>query len=49
MQFFSLLSLIFITLKLMEVITWSWWLVLLPLYLPAVLVILLAVIIKIGE
>ena len=31
--FFSILGLIFITLKLTGVITWSWWLVLLPLYL----------------
>lgn len=30
--FFSILTLIFITLKLTEVITWSWWLVLLPAY-----------------
>ena len=30
--FFSILGLIFITLKLAGVITWSWWLVLLPLY-----------------
>ena len=30
--FFSLLGLIFITLKLIGVITWSWWLVTLPLW-----------------
>ncbi len=30
--FLGLLALIFITLKLCNVITWSWWLVLLPLY-----------------
>lgn len=30
--FFSLLGLLFIALKLTGVITWSWWLVLLPLY-----------------
>lgn len=30
--FFGLLTLIFVTLKLCQVITWSWWLVLLPLY-----------------
>lgn len=28
----SLLGVVFITLKLCNVITWSWWLVLLPLY-----------------
>lgn len=30
--FLGLLTLIFITLKLTEVVAWSWWLVLLPLY-----------------
>lgn len=30
--FLGLLALLFITLKLTSVITWSWWLVLLPLY-----------------
>lgn len=37
MKFLSVLALIFITLKLLEIITWSWWLVLLPLYGGAVL------------
>lgn len=32
--FFGLLSIVFIILKLCKVITWSWWLVLLPLYGP---------------
>jgi hypothetical protein len=30
--FLPVLALIFITLKLLEIITWSWWLVLLPVY-----------------
>lgn len=30
--FFGILTLVFITLKLTAVITWSWWLVLLPVY-----------------
>ena len=30
--FFGILGLIFITLKLMAIIDWSWWLVLLPIY-----------------
>ena len=30
--FFSLLGLLFIALKLCHVITWSWWIVLLPFY-----------------
>ena len=32
--FLQVLTLIFITLKLTEVITWSWWLVLAPLWVP---------------
>lgn len=35
--FFPALGLLFIGLKLTEVITWSWWIVLLPLYGPFVL------------
>jgi hypothetical protein len=30
--FFGLLAIIFITLKLCNVITWSWWLVLMPIW-----------------
>lgn len=36
--FGSLLAIVFITLKLCGVITWSWWWVLAPLWLPFVLV-----------
>jgi hypothetical protein len=36
--FFGLLAVLFIGLKLTNVITWSWWLVMLPLYGPVVLV-----------
>lgn len=32
MTFLSMLTLIFITLKLTNVIAWSWWLILLPFY-----------------
>lgn len=35
--FFSLLGLIFITLRLCKIITWSWWWVLSPLWGPVVL------------
>lgn len=38
MNFLSLLTLLFIGLKLAGVIVWSWWLVLLPLYFPFALV-----------
>ena len=40
-SFFSLLGVLFIGLKLAEVITWSWWLVLLPLYGPLLIVFLI--------
>jgi hypothetical protein len=36
--FLGLLALLFIGLKLANVITWSWWVVLMPLYLPATIV-----------
>lgn len=36
--FLSLLGLLFIGLKLSGIINWSWWLVLLPIYGPVVLV-----------
>ena len=42
--FFTLLTILFIGLKLGGVITWSWWLVLLPLYGPTVIVIILALV-----
>ena len=35
----SLLFLLFLTLKLCHVITWSWWLVCLPLYAPIAIII----------
>lgn len=39
--FFGLLAIIFITLKLVGTITWSWWLVLGPLYIPSAIVLVL--------
>lgn len=42
--FFPALGLIFITLKLLHHLDWSWWIVLLPIYGPA----LLALVIMIG-
>jgi hypothetical protein len=40
----SLLAVLFIGLKLTNVITWSWWLIMLPLYGPAVLAIVLFIV-----
>ncbi|WP_235775245.1 MULTISPECIES: hypothetical protein [Paenibacillus] len=47
--FFGLLAIVFITLKLTGVITWNWWLVLLPLWGPfaiAAVVLVVVVIVK---
>ena len=41
--FLSLLGLTFIILKLVGVINWSWWLVLLPLYIPVISVLVLLI------
>lgn len=45
--FLPVLGLLFIALKLTGFITWSWWLVLLPIYGPAVFVILVAILITV--
>jgi hypothetical protein len=45
MSFFGALTLIFIVLKLVDVIAWSWWWVTAPLWGPVVLVILVVVIV----
>ena len=45
--FFGLLTVLFVGLKLTEVITWSWWLVLLPAYGGVTLLIALVVILAV--
>ena len=47
--FLAILSLIFITLKLCSVISWSWWWVLAPIWGPAVIVLAIILIICIVE
>lgn len=42
--FFGLLTIVFIVLKLLKVISWSWWWVLAPTWIPIGLVLLLFVI-----
>lgn len=42
--FFGLLGLLFIGLKLAGFVDWSWWLVLMPLYLPAAILLLVIVV-----
>lgn len=43
-RFFGALALIFITLKLTNVISWSWWWVLAPIWIPTAFVIAIALI-----
>lgn len=50
--FFGVLTLIFITLKLLGVITWSWWWVAAPLWIPtiiAIIIFLVVVVVAILE
>ena len=39
--FFGLLTIVFITLKILGYITWSWWWVLAPIWIPALIVVVL--------
>lgn len=48
MKFLTALALLFIALKLTDVIAWSWWLVLLPLYGGAAIVLGLIVLAVLG-
>ncbi len=47
--FLDALLLIFIVLKLIGIITWSWWVVLMPLWIEIILVIIFILIIIIGN
>lgn len=47
--FCTLLTILFIGLKLGGIISWSWWLVLMPLYLPIILGIILLLLIVIFK
>lgn len=42
--FTGLLAIVFITLKLCGIITWSWWWVLAPLWIPFILIVLIILI-----
>ena len=46
--FLSMLTILFIALKLLHKIDWSWWWVLAPTWIPIVLTILVLIIIVIG-
>lgn len=45
LTFAGLLTIVFITLKLLHVITWSWWWVLAPVWGPAAVVMAIAVVV----
>ena len=47
--FTGLLTLVFITLKLLKVIDWSWWWVLSPIWITAILVVVLLILTIISE
>ena len=47
--FMGMLAIVFIALKLMKVITWSWWWVLAPLWVPLLIIISMMVILSFLE
>ena len=47
MSFLEALLLVFVILKLCKIITWSWWWVLSPIWIPLILWLLLVIIVKI--
>ena len=47
--FTGLLAIVFITLKLCGVISWSWWWVLAPLWIPFILIVLIVFFIAIDD
>lgn len=47
--FLGALTLLFIALKLMGYITWSWWWVLAPMWIPVVVIVVLAFIITVLD
>ncbi len=48
-SFCGLLTILFIALKLTKVITWSWWWVMAPLWLPALCIVVLLVLIAYSK
>jgi len=46
--FFGLLTVLLIALKLIGIITWSWWLVIIPLFVPFVIWIFLMILLLIA-
>ena len=48
-SFLGLLAIVFITLKLTQVIDWSWWFVLMPLWLPVAIFALVGLIVMLIQ
>jgi len=49
MSYFTALSLLFVGLKLTDYIDWSWWFVLMPLYMPVVIMFLITITIGVRK
>jgi len=49
MSYFTVLSLLFIGLKLTNYIDWSWWFILMPLYMPVVIMFLITITIGVRK
>ena len=49
MNYFTVLSLLFIGLKLTNYIDWSWWFILMPLYMPVVIMFLITITIGVRK
>jgi hypothetical protein len=47
--FFRILGLVFIVLKLTEVVAWSWWIVLLPIYGSVILAVIIVLILALAK
>ena len=47
-SFFGLLTIVFITLKLTSIISWSWWWVLAPLWAPAITLVTVGILLAIA-
>ena len=47
--FFDILAIVFIVLKLVKIINWSWWWVLSPIWMPIVLIIVIGLVVVLIE
>ena len=47
--FFDILAIVFIVLKLVGIIKWSWWWVLSPIWMPIVLIVVIGIVVGLIE